>query len=167
MGYNDQDAEKNANNILKLQDKIKQNSQAKDRSSFEADMKIKEAQASGNTAEAERLEKEKKKASLVAEQKAMGYGDKEANANADKMLLYEDAIKAQSEMKNGKKDSSPLAASSTMAVGGGGVSVGMGTGLLDESRKQTNLLQQIANSLKGGPTGNGTPAKISPWNSAA
>jgi hypothetical protein len=167
MGYNDQDAEKNANNILKLQDKIKQNSQAKDRSSFESEMKIKEAKASGNTAEADRLEKEKKKSSLVAEQKAMGYGDKEANANADKMLLYEDAIKAQSEMKNGKKDSSPLAASSTMAVGGGGVSVGMGTGLLDETRKQTNLLQQIANSLKGGPTGNGTPAKVSAWQSLA
>jgi hypothetical protein len=143
LGYTPEQAMANANQLVDLEKAINELPKQQQRADNELDIEIKKAKASGDTEKAQSLEDEKKRKSLIKDQKSMGYNDTEASQNAEQIIALDKLLEKNTE----KKDASPLAASSTMSVGGGGYSVGMGTGLLDENKKQTRLLETIAKAI--------------------
>jgi hypothetical protein len=152
----------NANQQVALDKALAELPKANQRSENERDIQIKVAKVKGDSKKVTELEDNKKREKLVKEQKDMGYGDKEAKQNADKIMSLDKILEQRQNDKKG-----PLAVSSTMSVGGGGVSVGVGGGLLDENKKQTRLLQQIANAIANPrmPSRSTSMQPINPWES--
>jgi hypothetical protein len=162
LGYSPKQAMQNANQQVALDKALAELPKANQRSENERDIQIKEAKVKGDSKKVTELEDNKKREKLVKEQKDMGYGDKEAKQNADKIMSLDKILEQRQNDKKG-----PLAVSSTMSVGGGGVSVGVGGGLLDENKKQTRLLQQIANAIANPrmPSRSTSMQPINPWES--
>ena len=165
MGFTDKDANSRADKGMKADQAVKGFQDKTKRDDFSSELEKQRLLGSGDKEGAEKIDLAKKRKSLVKEQKDMGFSEEDANNNADKMLLYEQQQKDLADKEKVQK-AGPLAASSMMAIGGGGVSVGMGGGdqMLNETKRQTGFLQKIAEAVARNSRDTIRPSR-QPWES--
>lgn len=124
----------------------KQRQQAENRKAFEDELAIAEAKKAGNTEEVKRLEWIQKYNAALERAKGAGMNEQEAQGNARRMADAQTASESL-EGSSERATAGPLIASSMARIGAGGNFVGGTDNLLSETRRQTSLLQKIANAV--------------------
>ncbi|MBU6181821.1 MAG: hypothetical protein KGR46_03295 [Verrucomicrobia bacterium] len=145
-GMSDAQAQEFAAKSANTDSEEKQRQQSENRKAFEDELAIAEAKKAGNTEEVKRLEWMQKYNAALDRAKAAGMNEQQAQDNARRMANAQ----TDSETVGGTPEratAGPLFASSMARIGAGGNFVGGSDGLLTETRRQTSLLQKIANSV--------------------
>jgi len=138
--------------------------QAESRQRNEQDIAAAIAKATGNTKEAEAIEREQRRQDIIKQQKDMGYSDAQATSNADTFLAAEEATRLQQQLNDAQKNIAPLFASSGTSVGAGGYSVGGGADpMIEENRRHTQLLEQIAANTRSARQPTEIATQLSNW----
>jgi len=149
MGFDPDKAGAMAQQSVDADRAIQEAQKAEQRQRNEQDIAAAVARATGDDQKADEIEKQQRRDDIIKQQKEMGYSDEEANKNADTLLASEEAQRLERALDENAKNAGPLAASSMMSVGGGGISVGGGIDpMIEENRRHTRLLEIIATNTK-------------------
>ena len=148
-GMNEQQASNFATNSANTDSEAQQRQQSENRKTFEDELAIAEAKKAGNTEEVKRLEWIQKYNAALERAKSAGMNEQESQDNARRMA---NAQTKSSTASSERQSAGPLFASSMARIGAGGNFAGGTDNLLSETRRQTSLLQKIANGVSRSPT---------------
>jgi hypothetical protein len=153
MGYSATEAATMGQQSVDADNAISGARQSEQRQRNEQDIAAQVALATGDDQRANAIKQQQRFDDIVKDQQAMGYSEEDAKKNAQTITASEEAAQLEAQL-NKAGDGSPLAASSTMSVGGGGYSVGGGIDpMVEENRRHTRLLEIIAANTGGGRSG--------------